>query len=415
LLTALFEKRTTFTDSLFYDVSSWTLPLAFDLPYAELKSQARELLGSKIDQPIAPQGAIVGGLDAYAYAFEWNGYYAPRALYRLLKAGIKARVATRPFEATTSEGKKKFDYGTIMVPLGIQRDKDDTLRKVFQLMAHEDAIRVYAFTTGMSLDGIDLGSSNFEPIPMPRVMLVVGPGVSSSDAGEAWHLLDFRFRMEVSLVETQSLGRVDLNRYSVIAMVNGAYAGIDSAGTSAVRRWVENGGTLIAMEQAAEWAVNNRIATARFRRIEQGKRDSLALRRPYAEESRYTGALNIDGAIFEVVGDRTHPVLFGYDDEHLSVFRGNTLFMEPSRNPYATPLVYTRAPLLSGYIHKDFEPLIRNSASIVVSNLRAGRAILMTDNPNFRAFWYGTNKLFLNSIFFGPILRQISPRGSEVE
>ena len=24
-----------------------------------------------------------------------------------------------------------------------------------------------------------------------------------------------------------------------------------------------------------------------------------------------------------------------------------------------------------------------------------------SDNPNFRAFWYGTNKLFANAIFFG--------------
>src|SRR5690606_2668126 len=40
LINALFEKRTTFTDSLFYDVSTWTLPLAFNLPYAELSGRS---------------------------------------------------------------------------------------------------------------------------------------------------------------------------------------------------------------------------------------------------------------------------------------------------------------------------------------------------------------------------------------
>jgi hypothetical protein len=123
--------------------------------------------------------------------------------------------------------------------------------------------------------------------------------------------------------------------------------------------------------------------------------------------------MNLDGAIFDAVGDRTHPLFFGYDDERLPVFRANTVFMEPSRNPYATPLVYTRTPLLSGYIHRYLEPLIRNSAAIVVSPLRSGRVILMTDNPNFRAFWFGTNKLFLNSIFFGSILRQGGMRMEE--
>ena len=34
----MFEKRTTFTDSLFYDISAWSFPLAFNLDYAELKN-----------------------------------------------------------------------------------------------------------------------------------------------------------------------------------------------------------------------------------------------------------------------------------------------------------------------------------------------------------------------------------------
>jgi hypothetical protein len=413
LLTSVFEKRTTFTDSLFYDVSSWTLPLAFNLPFAEVKTSARDLLGARIEWPEQPKGELAGAANAYAYAFEWRGYYAPRSLYRLLKAGIKTRVAIRPFESATSEGKRKFDYGTIMIPLGIQKEKADTLQRILGLIARDDATRVYALTTGLSVDGIDLGSPGFEAVPMPRIMLVVGTGVSSTDAGEVWHLLDHRFGMEVSLVETQALGRVDLNRYTTIAMSNGLYTSIDSAGTAAIRRWVESGGTLIAMEQAAEWAVNNRIATAKFRKLEPGKKDSVVVRRPYVEESRYSGALNLDGAIFEVTGDKTHPLLFGYDEDRISIFRGNAIFMDPSRNPYATPLVYTRTPLLSGYIHRELEPLVRNSAAIVISSLRAGRVILMTDNPNFRAFWYGTNKLFLNGIFFGPVIRQISVRSEE--
>ena len=37
--------------------------------------------------------------------------------------------------------------------------------------------------------------------------------------------------------------------------------------------------------------------------------------------------------------------------------------------------------------------------------MSTGRIISLVDNPNFRAFWYGTNKLFLNSIFFGQLMR----------
>ena len=406
LINALFEKRTTFTDSLFYDISSWTLPLAFDMPYAELKAPVRDLQGKKVERAIFPRGSLAAAANPVAYAFEWKHYYAPRALYRLQKAGIKTRVATRPFEGTTPNGKQRFESGTIMVPLGIQRDKAELIAKTFQTIAQDDGVHCTTISTGMSMEGSDLGSSSFEALQMPRVMLVVGQGVSSTDIGEAWHLLDQRFAMEISLIETQSIGRADLGRYTTIVMAGGSYTSIDSAGMASLRRWIENGGTLVAMEQAVEWAVNNRLATARFRRFDRSRSDSLAQRRPYADEQRYSGALNLDGAIFDALADRTHPLLFGFDDDRLPLFRGNTIFMEPSRNPYATPLVYTRSPLLSGYIHRDVEPFLRNSAAIVVSGLRSGRVILMTDNPNFRAFWFGTNKLFLNSVFFGSILRQ---------
>ncbi|MGH2567760.1 MAG: zinc carboxypeptidase, partial [Bacteroidota bacterium] len=418
-LTALFERRTQFDDSLFYDISTWTLPLAFNLPYTELKSLSRDFLGKGVTAPAWPQGTIVAGSSptngagTYAYVFEWSGYYAPRALYRLQRAGVKAKVATKPFEAATAEGNKKFDYGTILIPLGIQQEKADTVRKILDLIAREDGVRVYALTTGLSASGIDLGSPSYASLDMPRVALVVGPGVAFTDAGEIWHLLDQRFNMPVSLLENTALGRVDLTRYNTLALASGNYASIDSAGRENLRRWVGNGGTLIAMENAVEWAVENRLATAKFRTEEAPKKDTLVARRSYADEERHTRALGINGSIFEATLDRTHPLAFGYESDRLSIFRGTTVFMDPTRSPYASPVVYTANPLLSGYLHKQQEKHLKNSAAVSVSALRNGRVILMTDNPNFRAFWYGTNKLFLNGIFFGQTIRQSSARAEE--
>jgi hypothetical protein len=367
---------------------------------------------------------MVGTINTYAYAFEWNAYYAPRALYRLQKAGVKAKVATKPFEAATADlpaegrlspqagGKKSFDYGTILIPLGIQQEKADTVRKLLDVIAREDAVRVYALATGLSAGGIDLGSPSFAALEMPRAALVTGPGVSFTDAGEVWHLLDARFNMSVGLLETTALGRVDLSKYNVLALASGNYGSIDSAGRENLRRWVESGGTLIAMENATEWAVNNKLATAKFRRDEPRK-DSVLARRPYVDEEPYTRALTIPGTIFEAKLDRTHPLAFGYESETMIVFRGTTVFMDPSKNPYASPLVYTANPLVSGYVHKDQLKHAKNSAAIVVSALRSGRVILMADNPNFRAFWYGTNKLFLNAVFFGSTIRTSSARAGE--
>jgi len=219
--------------------------------------------------------------------------------------------------------------------------------------------------------------------------------------------------MEVTLLDPELLGRVGLDRYTAVVMAGGSYNSIDSSGKDALKRWIENGGTLLATEQAIQWAIQNKFVVAKRRTTEPSKKDTVVKRRPYADQEEYARARSIPGSIFSVHYDRTHPLLYGYGESPLSVFRSSTLFIDPSSNPYATPVQYTEQPLRSGYMHKDLAPIVKNSAAVLVGALRSGRVILMTDNPNFRAFWYGTNKLFLNGIFFGSTIRQGSARSDE--
>ena len=44
------------------------------------------------------------------------------------------------------------------------------------------------------------------------------------------------------------------------------------------------------------------------------------------------------------------------------------------------------------------------SAAAVATRVGRGVVIRLADNPNFRGVWYGTNKLFLNALFFGPVI-----------
>ena len=136
------------------------------------------------------------------------------------------------------------------------------------------------------------------------------------------------------------------------------------------------------------------------------------LRRPYAE-ARVDAALRlVRGSIFQTRVDHTHPIGYGYAPQAaLPVFRNNRVILEPSQNAYATPVVYEAHPLLAGYVSAENLATIAGSASVVVVRREKGRAILIAENPNLRAFWYGTNRLFLNSLFFGPLVR--NPAGSE--
>jgi len=87
--------------------------------------------------------------------------------------------------------------------------------------------------------------------------------------------------------------------------------------------------------------------------------------------------------------------------------------MEKSRNPYATPFFYGAKPLQSGWVSRENADVIKNSAAVVVNALGEGRIINIADNPNFRAFWLGGTKLFMNSIFFGKIIDAASARNDE--
>lgn len=401
LARSLFETRTSFTDSLFYDVSTWSLPHAFNLNHAELGSRAfsDNLLGSQVSSPGFPEGVLNGGEAKHAYVFEWDGYYAPRALYRLLDTGVRARVANASFTGMVNGTERTFRHGSVMIPVGIQHDiSTRELYEIISTINREDAVDVYALDTGLSVQGVDLGSPSFSTLRKPEILLVIGNGVNVSEAGETWHQLDQRYHMPVTMVETDRFNSLNLDRYNTIILPNGNYGPISERGRENLRRWVSSGGVLIAYKGAVNWLVNNKLASAEFVRVENdNEKEPL----PYADANQNRGAQVIGGSIFRTELDLTHPLAFGFRNPELSVFRNSTMFMELPSNRYAAPVRYTNEPLVSGYISNKNNALIPNTASVVVSGTGSGRVILMTDNPNFRAFWFGTNKLFANAVFFG--------------
>ncbi len=396
LIRGIFETNTTFKDSLFYDISSWTLPLAYNIPSAAVdrKTAAANLLGAKAE-PQEMRAPAVSKSD-YAYLFEWDHYFAPRALNYLLQNGLRAKVSS---DAFVSDG-RTFSRATILIPAKGQ-DKDP--QTVFQLMekaAAASGITIHGAKTGLTPEGSDLGSNRFRPLHLPKVMLVIGDGVSSYDAGEAWHLLDQRYGMTVTKVEAVNIGRYNLDKYNVIVMVDGSYNTINAGGIEKLKQWTGEGGTLIAMEGAVQWLKNAGLAHVKWWE-EKPEGDKKQPRKAYDQLSLAAGVSSISGAIFEAEGDLTHPLLYGFRRNKLAVFRRGAFFMEPAQNVFATPLVHPASPLLSGYVNEQNLQRIKNSAVVVVSGQGSGRVICFADNPNFRGFWYGTNRLFANAIFFG--------------
>lgn len=384
LINAMFEKRTTFQDSLFYDISAWTFPLAFNVDYAEGVSTTNA--GAEVTD-LQPKAGSVSGMSNYAYLMEWHEYYTPKLLNQLLNDNLRAKVGMQPFSLNGIS----YDYGTIMIPVQNQKMNASELHTYLTTLAKESHVTLNAVNTGLT-QGIDLGSNQFRALTAPKIALLVGDGISSYDAGEIWHLFDTRYDITVTKLDTKNIGWADLSRYNTIIVPSGR---LDDDNSKKIKEWVQNGGTLIAYKSALNWLNSKEIAKLDFKKMELvGKNIS------FEERDDFRGAQVIGGAIFEAETDRSHPINFGYKNDKISLFRNTTIFMKPDKNSYNNPIQYTKRPIVSGYISKQNLDSIGSTVPLQIKGLGRGKVVAFTDNTNFRAFWYGTNKLLMNAIFF---------------
>jgi hypothetical protein len=400
LVRTIFERTSEYADSAFYDASTWTISLAYGMPDAELRT-TRLPLGSRVTAaPTAGTAAVPAA--SYAYLLDWSDYYAPRALYHLLSNGVHAEVAFQPFTAMTGDGPRVYPRGSISIPVQQARTFDAVrLHELVREAEQAAGVRFQGTSTGYAVEGADLGSGSFRPLRAPRALMLIGDGISSAEAGQVWHMLDTKYSIPITKADRREIGRIDFSRYDVIVLPSGNYTFLEGDRLDDLRRWVRGGGTLIALRQAAQWAVANRFAPNTELVTREGAAAGAPARRDYADADAIRGAQAIGGSIWQADLDITHPLGFGYHRRSIAVWRDHSMFFAPSRNPYSTVVRLTDDPHLSGYISAPNLERLRGSPSLIADQLGGGSVVLMIDNPNFRGYWHGTNRLFLNALFFG--------------
>ncbi len=390
LVTAMFDVRTTFKDSLFYDVSAWTFNHSFGVDF--VKNSSFSKLGSKV-ATVQPKKGVVSFKSDIGYLFSWNEYFTPKALNAILEKGLRAKVSLKNF----SNGGVQYDYGTIFIPVQNQVLKSSEMYQFLDKIAAESHLQMNGVRTGLN-DGIDLGSGNFKAIKPVKVAMLVGNGIRSYDAGEVWHLLDQRFNTKLSKLDMSYLNKIDLSRYTTIIIPDSK--NINKNIEAKLKTWVQNGGVLIGFRNTVKWLAANKFITVDFKKSAIDTISNVS----FENKSLQSGAQFIGGAIFEAKTDRSHPINFGYKNNTIALFRNSTIFMKPDKKSYNNPIQYTQNPLLSGYISKEKLQDLKNTVPFKVQRFGKGRVIVFTDNTNFRAFWYGTNKLMMNAIFFGKMM-----------
>ncbi|MBT0587878.1 peptidase M14 [Alteromonas sp. SM 2104] len=400
LIKSLFSTQTSFADNTFYDVSSWNLPLAFDLAFAGVeKGEQRRL---KFSDNVNSVSTVTLPSDSYAIAFEWHHYNAPALLTQLLAEGVQARISGAAFTAKVTNGEHDFSAGTVVIPSALEQPHN--INDLAMSLAQRYEMPLFAIQSGLTAKGVDLGSRQLMPAKLPKIALVGGRGTSQYEVGEIWHYLDTRMHIPASIIEQWRLDETDLGQYTHIVFASGNYRAMNESTRNAIEEWVKAGGVLIGQKSATEFFAQQQWLQASF--IPDSDIDDLfdTGKLAYSDREALRARKLIAGAAFAARVDLTHPLTFGLDDDQLPLFKTNNAVLKPTDVPFIAPFIYTQEPLLSGYADPKLADLIGETPAVIAHRLGRGEIIGFVDNLNFRGYWYGTSKVFANAIYMAEFI-----------
>ena len=401
LAKAMLETRTKFEDNTFYDVSAWNLAMAYNLPFATLERMPATMENSPSQALKSPDPNAVG------WIISWQQMNAPAVLQKLLVAGARVRAATKPFSISNESDASSFSEGSLVLLAGLQdKDKTGAILEILQ-EASASNVKIVSFNSQITTFGPGLGTSHFKHIPEIKPLLIVGEGTRSYDAGEAWFQLDRRLGVAPVMVSISRLKTIKLNDYTHLLMVDGKYAAIGKDLKSRIATWVNDGGVLVAIQGAATWTESLCFESkpCEENKDEEKKTGEALQNMAYADFEDQKSQRTIAGAIVTVSLDNTHPVAFGYQ-ESMPIFRLGETLLKASENAFTTPLRYMEKPLLSGYIGEQRLTEMSGQPAIIAERHDKGLVVRFANNPIFRGFWRGTERLWVNSLYFGPLVNK---------
>jgi len=399
LVKVLFEPRPQLEDSLTYDITSWALPYAFGLRAYALTSRL-DASGS------APAAAVVKGSAAaearpYAYLARWNSLQDIRFLSRLLQQKVKVRYAEKAFE---SEG-QQYAPGTLVITRTGNEGLGARFDQLVRTLADSAGTQVTAVKSGFSTAGRDLGSGTVHFVKQPNVAVVASTGIDATAFGEVWHFFEQQLGYPLTVLGTDYLSRVSLQKYDVLILPNGNYADVYSErALDNLKAWVRDGGRLIALEGAARFLANKKDFLLKTKAV-----DSVAIRKeekanPYKLLRRYGDAERtetedvVQGSVYRVQLDNTHPLAFGYGDTYFALVRNPLNYRFLGKGGWNVGVIKQNS-YSAGFIGTKARKELADTFVVGTQDLGRGSVVYLGDNPLFRAFWQGGKLMFGNAVF----------------
>jgi len=402
-INTMFRRELELRDSVTYDMTSWSIPLAYNLDAAWSTSDLRVSTNPVTEMMTHPEG-VENGNATYAYAIDWSQRNAPTALARLWDHGYNVRAAEKGFTREENE----FSKGSLVILVGRNLHKSETIHADMAAIAEEANVVITGFNTGRMDEGSDLGSPSMRPVHEPKVALMMDSPFSSLTAGQLWFLFDQWTEFGISRIRSGDFNNIDLNSYDVILMPGmWGNGGFSESAIERLKTWVRNGGTLIGTEGTGTWLTEGRsgISGAKLFDAEDDESDevpAVAYTR-YEDRSDTSGLRRIPGSVFKGIIDNSHPLAFGMPDRLYSVKFSNTSIV-PDESYHTVGYYHKDADqvLVSGYSSGENKRNAAGNAFAVVDDMGRGQVVMLLDNTQYRMFWVGPARFVQNAVMLLP-------------
>lgn len=429
----------------FYDITAWSLPLAFGVD-AYWTSDTTAIAGTAVTDEylVAARRGTVNGRAQIAYIIPYETDSTGPFVLRLLQKGVRVNVATRQLNAAG----RNWPAGTFVVR--VTRNEDKVHENVEQLSA-ELGVNVYAANSGYPDEGdTGVGGEAVLPLQKPKIALAADDPVDLTSFGSIWWTFD-RYGVEFTPLSVTAIRSGALRNYNVLVLPNGSpgryFSSFGAGGVSALKEWVSGGGTIVTVRGASVFATLKDVALSSSKMVgsdddpEKGKTeekkppepapsptptprrgaapepppdpadwrtdkdDGIApslppIASPSANANKVPEA--IPGSIMRVTLDRTTHLNYGVARNELPALLASGYFFRYSREG-TNVAVFDAAPkrplTISGFVWEgNTENLLKGTSYIIEEPMGGGRVVLFAEEPFFRGIFRSTTRQFFNAV-----------------
>lgn len=375
----------------FYDITAWSLPLLYNLQGFSTTDNG-SIDTEAIEEPVSNPGRMTDEIAEYAYLINGNQASALSTVHPLRDKGVRLNVIYKP---TQIDG-QTYSSGTIVVRTD---GKSEYVHEAVRELAEKHDLKVDAVNSGLADNGFPpLGSIEGNRIDKPTIALLGNYPNDAYSFGWAWHTLDRVYDIPHTIINVTNIASTPIERFDVLIIpevMNSSemdrYLG--DAGIERLQRWVRDGGTLVTIGSATDYAIHN---------LELGSLTSWY----DAEENENAQRVTVPGAFMKTEMDPENWITSGYDYDVPVLINSNRLYSAPDGPPSSqkrTPIkIAADDAHIAGHLWEENAERLPESVFLYEERIGNGRIISFTEDVNFRGYWRGVNRLFLNAVILGP-------------